>query len=124
MTSEDASVEYRNDAAKMRTALAAVRTLEAIRRSKLAELRTGISVLAITLSILTVLISTSGFWNPATVSFLLGIVGILIAILLIVGSYFFYQGLRGMREIDRQREQLAIDTESLDKMYHDILNQD
>ncbi len=124
MTDKDANFEYRNEAAKMRTALAAIRTLEAIRRSKLAEFRTGISVLAVTLSIFTVLVSTSSFWNPATVFFLLIIVAILIVVLLVVGVFFFYRGLHGMREIDQRREKLAIDADSLDQMYQDIFNDD
>jgi uncharacterized membrane protein YidH (DUF202 family) len=124
MTDEDPKVEYRNDAAKMRTALAAVRTLEAIRRSKLAELRTGISLMAITLSILTVLITTSSFWDTATVIYLLGAAGILMIILLCIGAYFFYRGLHGMREIDKRRDRLTIDIDPLDETYHKIFNDD
>ncbi len=108
----------------MRTTLAAIRTLEAIRRSKLAEFRTGMGVIAISLSILTVLISTSAFWNPSSVLFLLDVVGFLITFLLVVGVFFFYRGLRGMHNIDRQRDELAIDHEALEKIYNDILNDD
>jgi uncharacterized membrane protein len=108
----------------MRTALAAIRTLEAIRRSKLAELRTGISILAITLSILTILITTSSFWDPTTVTYLLAAAVILIIILLVIGVYFFYRGLQGMREIDDRRDRLAIDVDSLDETYYKIFNDD
>ncbi|MFX1319234.1 MAG: hypothetical protein ACFE9D_06910 [Promethearchaeota archaeon] len=123
MKDEEANPNYRNEAAKMRTALATVRTLEAIRRTKLAELRTGISILAITLSILTILITTSAFWDPSTVFYLLLMVAAMILFLLGIGAYFFYRGLHGMREIDKRRERLSIDIDSLDETYHKIFNE-
>ncbi|MFX1577008.1 MAG: hypothetical protein ACFFCF_07520 [Promethearchaeota archaeon] len=123
MKDQDSSVEYRNEAAKMRTLLAAIRTLEAIRRSKLAVLRTGISVLAISITIITVLISTSAFWDLATVMVLLWFVTILLATLLIIGAFLFWRGLRGMREIDRQRYKLALEVEATDPTYKDIFHE-
>jgi ABC-type nickel/cobalt efflux system permease component RcnA len=122
MKGEDPSAEYRNDAAKMRTLLAALRTLEAIRRSKLAVLRTGISVLAISITIITVLISTSSFWDPATVMVLLWFVAFLLVTLLIIGVFLFWQGLRGMRAIERQRHKLAMEVEAVDPTYEDIFH--
>ena len=124
MKENDGSEDYRNNSAKMRTTLAAIRTLEAIRRIKLAELRTGISVLAINLSIITVLISTCAFWNPANILSLLVIVAVLLVVLSIIGVFFFYRGLKGMRDIDQRPDQLTFDVDSLDKMYNDILNDD
>ncbi|MFX1564405.1 MAG: hypothetical protein ACFFCH_00275 [Promethearchaeota archaeon] len=123
MTVEQFDSNYRDEAAKMRTLLAALRTLEAIRRSKLAVLRTGISVLAISLTIITVLISTSSFWDPATVLVLLWFVAILLTTLLIIGTFLFWRGLRGMREIDRKRYKLALEVETLDHTYKGIFQE-
>ena len=123
MDGKDSSVEYRNEAAKMRTLLAALRTLEAIRRSKLAVLRTGISVLAISITIITVLISTSSFWNLATVFILLWFAAILLVTLMIIGVFLFWRGLRGMREIDRERRKLASEIEACDPDYKDIFRE-
>ncbi|MFX1510341.1 MAG: hypothetical protein ACFFBR_08570 [Promethearchaeota archaeon] len=122
MTVDQLDPNFRDEAAKMRTLLAALRTLEAIRRSKLAVLRTGISVLAISITIITVLISTSSFWDPSTVIILLWFVAILLATLMIIGVFLFWQGLRGMREIDQKRYKLALEVDAADPTYKDIFH--
>ncbi len=121
MSAETEEWNYRDESARMRTALATIRTLEAIRRSKLAELRTGISVVAISLSIFTVLITTSSLWNPATLLYLYIVVVISLIFLMIVGIYLFYHGLRGMQAIDKRREKLSKNIESLNDMFEEIM---
>lgn len=100
-----------------------IRTLEAIRRSKLAVLRTGVSVITIALSLLTILITTSRFYSPFDVLPLYLLTMGLIGILLLVGAYLFYHGLRGMQGIDILRHKLEPDKEVSRELYCDIFDE-
>ena len=122
MTSEPSEIDDIGD--NMRTALAMIRTLEAIRRSKLAVLRTGVSVMTIALSLLTILITTSRLYSPFDELPLYLLTMIPIGILLLIGAYLFYRGLRGMQGIDKLRNRLKPSKEVSLDLYCDIFDED
>jgi uncharacterized membrane protein YidH (DUF202 family) len=122
MADESSRNEENGD--NMRTSLAMIRTLEAIRRSKLAVLRTGVSVITIALSLLTILITTSRFYSPFDVLPLYLLTMGLIGILLFVGAYLFYRGLRGMQDIDILRHKLEPGKEVSVDLYCDLFDED
>ncbi|UCE09098.1 MAG: hypothetical protein JSW61_08925 [Candidatus Thorarchaeota archaeon] len=97
----------------IRTTLAIIRTLEAEKRTHFAELRTGIGILTIPMSLLTILIATSNYYDPASVmSFIVALVFGIIGLSL-VGIYLVVSAFQGIRENERLRREVSIDTRTL-----------
>ncbi len=93
--------------ARIRTAMAVLRTLQSLRRSHLSEMRTGIGIITIALSILTILITTSNLYSIPDVFLLLSALITIDAILVVFGSHLVIKALKEIRRIERREK--AID---------------
>ncbi len=116
------SLKEQKNTEPLRTTMAVVRTLEAIRRSHLAELRTGIAIFAIALSILTILITTSQYYVLIEVLPFIAALLFLVVIFVIIGSFLIFKSFRGMRRIDEKLKGFKFDIDDLDQLWHEFIN--
>jgi hypothetical protein len=107
----------------LRTAMAVVRTLEAIRRSHLAELRTGIAIFAIALSILTILITTSRYYILIEVFPFIVALLLLVVVLVVIGSFLIFKSFQGMRHIDEKLKDFQFSLDDFDQLWHEMFNE-
>ncbi len=76
------------------------------KRTSLAALRTGIAVFALPLSVLGLLIATSRYYNVLHVLPLILPLGLMLAGLIVLGSYLILRALRHIHHYDRLIRQL------------------
>jgi len=76
------------------------------KRTSLAALRTGIAVFALPLSMLGLLIATSKYYDVLHVLPLILPLGIMLAALIVLGSYLIVRALRHIHRYDRLIQQL------------------
>jgi len=82
-----------------------IRLLLAEKRTSLSMLRTAIAIFTLPLSVLTVLIATSGYYNPGEILHLLiPLVGFVL-FLFFVGVYIVFRSFRKIRLIDHKLEE-------------------
>ncbi len=71
------------------------------KRTSLAAMRTGIAVFALPLSVLGLLIATSRYYDVLNVLPLIVPLGIILAALIVLGSYLILRSLRNIHRYDR-----------------------
>lgn len=76
------------------------------KRTSMAAMRTGIAVFALPLSVLGLLIATSRYYDVLKVLPLIIPLGIILLVLIVLGSYLIYRALRHMLHQDRMLHHL------------------
>jgi uncharacterized membrane protein YdbT with pleckstrin-like domain len=76
------------------------------KRTSMAAMRTGIAVFALPLSVLGLLIATSRYYDVLKVLPLMIPLGIILLVLIVLGSYLIYRALRHMHHQDRMLHHL------------------
>lgn len=93
--------EKRSLAIDHRLVMSEVQLLLAEKRTAFALLRTGVTVSLVPLSITTVLVATSGLWNPFEVMWLLAPILVLAGALFLLGVYLIMHAWGHVRYVDR-----------------------
>ncbi len=109
---------------RVRTAMAIVRTLEALRRSRLSEMRTGIGIITIALSILAILITTSRLYVLQDVFLLITALVTIAAILIILGTHLVTKALRAIRKIERKAKAIDFSCDNVSVLFRKFFDED
>ncbi len=86
--------------------LGAAQLILAEKRTYLSLMRTGIAVFALPLAAISVLIATSGYYDPGEVLSLFVAVILINAVLIALGAYLIIHAHRRIRHVDRQMTRL------------------